>query len=111
MVVISPEVVHTSITPGTPKVEAKVVILTPRFEASLLHIPTTATQADVVFAEWAEDGDPYEVVADIINAPLRSTAYRPTQVLVDEGARFFVVDGIATAVSKLDYQVTTHLLK
>jgi len=81
------------------------VILTPRFEASLLHIPTTATQADVVFAEWAEDGNPYDVVANIITAPLRSIAYKPTQVFVDEGARHFVVDGIAAAVSKLDYQV------
>ena len=99
---------------GKPEVEAKVTIVTPRFEAgraSLLHVPTPATQADVVFAEWAEDGDPYEGVADTIIAPLHSTPYRPTQVLADEGARFFVVIGIATAVSKLDYQVTTHLLK
>jgi len=100
--------VYESITSGKPKVQAKVTIVTPHFEAAraaLLHIPTPATQADVVFAEWAEDGDPYELVADTIIAPLRSTVYRPTRVLVDEGARFFVVDGLATAVSKLDYQV------
>ena len=106
LVIITPEVVHASITPGKPEVEAKVTILTPRFEAghaSLLHIPTTVTQADAVFTEWAEDGNPYEVVADIITAPLRSTVYKPTQVLVDEGAHFFVVDGIATAISKLEY--------
>ena len=88
--------------------EAKVKIVTLRFEAgraSLLRLPTPATQADVVSAEWTMDGDPYEVVADAITAPLHSTAYRSTQVLVDEGARFFVVDGTATSVSKLDYQV------
>ena len=88
--------------------ETEVTIVTPHFEAAhaaLLHFPTPATQADVVFAEWEEDGDPYEVAADIIIATLRSTACRPTQVLIDEGARLFVVDGIATAVSKLDYQV------
>jgi len=45
------------------------------------------------------------VVADVIIAPLCSIAYSPTQMLVGGGARFFVVDGIATAVSKLDYQV------
>jgi len=88
--------------------EAKVTIVTLLFEAvraSLLRLPTPATQADVVLAKWAEDGNPYEVVADAITSPLHSTAYRPTQVLADEGAYFFVVDGTATAVSKLDYQV------
>ena len=107
LVVITPEVAHASMAADKPEVEAKVTIITPRFEAaraSLLHIPTPDTQSDVIFAEWAEDGNPYELVTDII-ATLRSTAYKPTQVLVDEGTRFFVVDGIVTAVSKHGYQV------
>lgn len=107
LVVITPEVVHASMASDNPEVEAKVTIVTPRFEAtraSLLHIPTPDTQPDVIFAEWAEDGNPYEVVTDII-ATLHSTTYTPTQVLVDEAARFFVVDGIVTAVSKHGYQV------
>ena len=106
LVVITPEVAHASMASDKP-VEAKVTIITPRFEAtraSLLHIPTPDTQGDVIFAEWPEDGNPYEVVADIITN-LHPTTYKPTQVLVDEGARFFVVDGIVTAVSKLGYQV------
>ena len=45
------------------------------------------------------------MVADTITTPLHYTAYRSINVLVDEGARRFVVDGIVTAVSKLDYQV------
>jgi len=52
LVVITPEVVHASMASGKPKVKAKVTIVTPRFEAgraSLLHIPTPATQADVPF--------------------------------------------------------------
>ena len=107
LVVITPEVAHASNASDKPEVEAKVTIITPHFEAmraSLLHIPTPATQPDVILAEWAEDANPYEVVVDII-APLQSTAYKPMRVLVDEGARFFVVDGIATAISKLGYEV------
>lgn len=106
-IVITPEVAHASMASDKPEVEAKVTVITPRFEASrasLLHIPTPDTQQGVIFADWAEDANPYEVVADVIT-PFHSTTYRPTRVLVDEAARFFVVDGIETAVSKLGYQV------
>ena len=107
LVVITPEVAHASMASDKPEVGAKVTVITPRFEAmraSLLHIPTPDTQQGVIFAEWAEDANPYEVVADII-APPHSTTYKPTRVLVDEATRFFVVDGIGTAVSKLGYQI------
>lgn len=107
LVVITPEVVHAPMASDKPEVEPKVTVITPRFEAaraSLLHIPTPDTQRGVILAEWAEDANPYEVVADTI-APFHPTTYKPTRVLVDEGARFFVVDGIGTAVSKLGYQV------
>ena len=107
LVVITPEVAHASMASDKLEVKAKVTVITPRFEAtraSLLHIPTTDTQQGVVFAEWAEDANPYEVVADVIT-PVHSTTYKPTRVLVDEAARFFVVDGIGRAVSKLGYQI------
>jgi Xaa-Pro aminopeptidase len=109
LVVITPEVAHASMASDSDKleVEAKVTVITPRFEAtraSLLHVPTPDTQQGVIFAEWAEDANPYEVVADII-APSHSTVHSPTRVLVDEAARFFLVDGIGIAVAKLGYQI------
>jgi len=106
LVVITPEVAQ-AFASDKQEVEAKVTVITPRFEAtraSLLHIPTPDTQRGVVFAEWAEDANPYEVVADVI-APSHPTVYKPTRVFVDEAARYFVVDGIGTAVAKLGYQI------
>jgi Xaa-Pro aminopeptidase len=106
LVVITPEGGQASMA-DKPRVDAKITIITPRFEAtraSLLHIPTPDTQPDIIFSEWAEDANPYEMVAEIIK-PLHPTGHEPTRVFVDEGARFFVVDGIMTAVSKLGYQV------
>ena len=99
LVVITPEVAHASMASDKPKVEAKVTVITPRFEASralLLHIPTPEKQQGVIFADWAEDASPYEVVADVIT-PFHSTTYRPTRVLVDEAARYFVADGIGNS--------------
>ena len=90
-VVIAPEVArHASVDSDKAEVGAKVTVITPRFEASrasLLYIPTPDTQQGVLFADWAEDANPYEVVADVIT-PFYSTAtYRPTRVIVDEAAR------------------------
>ncbi|TRM62698.1 peptidase M24, structural domain-containing protein [Schizophyllum amplum] len=71
-------------------VEADVVVLTPKFEATrakLLPIPA----ANISYVAWAEEANPYEIAASAFVAA-------PTTVYVDPSVRHFIVDGIQKAL-------------
>jgi Xaa-Pro aminopeptidase len=95
LLIITPQEVGNAI-------EAKVSILTPKFEATrakLLSIPA----ADVTYIEWAEEQSPYEPTTSIIS----NTA---GAIFVDGYARNFIVDGLRaahpqTAVSSAPYEI------
>ncbi|KAF8590441.1 Creatinase/aminopeptidase [Ramaria rubella] len=75
--------------PVDGRVEAKVAVLTPKFEASrakLLSIPA----ASVTYVEWAEDEDPYQKVVGslVASAPAGGAIY------IAESSRLFIKDGI-----------------
>lgn len=75
----------------TPVVRSQVLILTPQFEytrAKLLHIPTSS---NVTFIPWAESESPYKAVVSALKKRHRG---QMPKIFVDEGSRFFIVDGI-----------------
>ncbi|TFK55181.1 Creatinase/aminopeptidase [Heliocybe sulcata] len=92
LLIISPQA--QSNANGGFDVQAKVSILTPKFEATrakLMHVPTAG---DIEYAEWPEDEDPYEVaISDILPALKNGNG----TIYVDGNTRNFVVDGLKAA--------------
>ncbi|TFK76598.1 Creatinase/aminopeptidase [Pluteus cervinus] len=71
------------------KIEPKITVITPKFEATrakLLPIP-----AQVQFVEWPEEADPYRVAASVF--PKGSNT-----VFVDSSIRHFLVHGLQQAI-------------
>ncbi|KAG8955263.1 hypothetical protein FRC03_011237 [Tulasnella sp. 419] len=72
-----------------PNNKLSIRVLTPKFESSrakaVFRIPS---EASVEFIEWAEDEDPYSVLARAVG---------PERVIVDDDMRQFVVEGLRGA--------------
>ncbi|KAF8516911.1 peptidase M24 [Hysterangium stoloniferum] len=84
LLIVSPVVIDNSVQP-------KVTILTPKFEASrakLLPLPAESIQ----WIEWAEEENPYEVVAPFL------ATIAGDKVYIAEASRLFIKDGIEAAV-------------
>lgn len=74
-------------------IEAKVTILTPKFEATrakLLSIPAP----NVTYIEWAEDEDPYQKAVSSFSASTST----PGTIYVSESSRLFISDGLQAAI-------------
>ncbi|KAJ6618365.1 peptidase M24, structural domain-containing protein [Mycena sp. CBHHK59/15] len=85
------------------KLEAKVSILTPKFEATrakMLYIAST----DVTFIEWAEESDPYEHALSILSDT-------PGTIFVDGSIRNFIVDGLRAAHPQALVSTAPHEIK
>lgn len=72
-------------------IQAKVTILTPKFEASRAKLLDVAGE-DIQFVEWAEDEDPYpKVVSSLSEVSGNSLIY------LSESTRLFIRDGLQSA--------------
>jgi hypothetical protein len=99
LLVITPVEVNTSIETGTvTKIEAKVSILTPLFEASRAKLLQVPTKNEINFVTWAEDENPYDALLSAFN-PLGDLMHN--KVVVDESSRFLIVEGIRQANSHI----------
>lgn len=90
LLVISPQIVKD-------KVEAKITVLTPAFEATrakLLPIPSLVSE--VTFAEWPEEANPYDIVVSAL--PPVPDGERGI-IFVDGTIRHFIVDGLDEAAA------------
>jgi len=56
---------------------------------------------------WQEDESPFQRIVD----GLRDRGVAGGKVGIDEGARFFVFDGIRRLAPKLDYVSAAHVLQ
>lgn len=75
-------------------VKPQVFILTPQFESSRARLLQMPISGNITFVEWAESENPYKaMVSALKNEHQRHTS----KIFVDEGSRFFVVDGIRQA--------------
>ncbi|KAF7338686.1 Peptidase-M24 domain-containing protein [Mycena venus] len=84
------------------KIEAKVFILTPVFEAPRAKMLPISSK-NVTFIEWAEESNPYEYALSVLFET-------PGSVFVDGQMRNFIVDGLQEAhprgtVSTAPYQI------
>ncbi|KIY43628.1 Creatinase/aminopeptidase [Fistulina hepatica ATCC 64428] len=69
----------------------RVTVLTPKFEATRTRLLPFPTTYDVDFVEWAEDANPYEIVASAL-------VLAPGTIYVDPAIRYFIVVGLQTAL-------------
>jgi Xaa-Pro aminopeptidase len=88
--VVSPHVVND-------EVEAKITILTPSFEASRARLLPIPSVKEVVFAEWAEESNPYDTVVSTLPP---SPEGEIGTIFVDGAIRHFIVDGLDEAAPK-----------
>ncbi|KAJ7445714.1 Creatinase/aminopeptidase [Mycena galericulata] len=84
------------------KLEAKVSILTPVFEAPRAKLLPISSE-DITFIEWAEESNPYEHAMSTLSDS-------PGSVFVDGNTRNFIVDGLSAAnpratVSSAPYEI------
>lgn len=79
--------------PENNKIDAKLFILTPKFEAARAKLLSIPSLRDVTFIEWAEAEDPFAVLARHIDLS--------KGVVGDEMMRYFVVSGMAKQISKV----------
>ncbi|GJJ12267.1 hypothetical protein Clacol_006508 [Clathrus columnatus] len=89
LLIISPTISNATI-------EAKLTILTPKFEASrarMLNVPGTSVE----FIEWAEDEDPYVKALSAFPQGLDNRT-----IFLSESTRLFVRDGLQSAASATD---------
>lgn len=84
-----PLLLIVSPVPDSGRVQAKITVLTPKFEATrakLLQIPAP----NVSYVEWAEDEDPYQIAVSALSLSGGT-------VFVAESSRLFISDGIKAA--------------
>lgn len=86
LLIVSPNVVNS-------KVEAKITVLTPSFEASRAKLLPIPSASNIQFAEWAEDANPYDVAI----SALPSLGQAQSTIFVDGDIRHFIVDGLGQA--------------
>jgi Xaa-Pro dipeptidase len=60
---------------------------------------------------WQEDESPYERIVQGIKDRAAAAPSGPARVGIDDGARFFVFDGIRKLAPKLDYTSAATILK
>ncbi|KAF5391827.1 hypothetical protein D9757_001792 [Collybiopsis confluens] len=83
LLMLSPVVVNA-------KVEAKIFILTPRFESSRAKLLNIPHNGDIEYLEWAEEADPYQIAASAFSSQ--------GTIFLDEAARLFIFDGFHKAL-------------
>ncbi|KAI0063463.1 peptidase M24 [Artomyces pyxidatus] len=71
-------------------VEPRIAVLTPTFEATRARLLPVPAEGAVVYPEWPEDVDPYQVAVDALGVG-------DGTIFVDGSVRHFVVDGLAAA--------------
>ncbi|KAJ7582622.1 peptidase M24, structural domain-containing protein [Mycena floridula] len=68
-------------------IEAKVTLLTPRFEATRAKMIQIPSSNGVEYIEWAEEANPYQVAASAFSDNVGT-------VFVDQSIRHFIFDGL-----------------
>ncbi|PVF98193.1 Creatinase/aminopeptidase [Serendipita vermifera] len=95
LLVITPVEVDNSMeTSASTKIEAKVSILTPLFEASRAKLLNIPTRNEINFIKWEEDANPYHTLLSALDISGNPTH---NKVFVDPESRFLVVEGIRQA--------------
>jgi hypothetical protein len=88
LLIVTPDLVNE-------RVDAKITVLTPSFEATRAKLLPVPSASDITFAEWPEDVNPDDVA--IAAVPL---AKGQGTIFVDGSIRLFIVDGLAEAAPK-----------
>lgn len=71
-------------------------LLTPSFEATRIKLLPIPSASDIVFAEWSEDVNPYEVAVSALSPHVEGHG----TIFVDGSIRHFIVDGLIGVASK-----------
>ncbi|PFH50072.1 hypothetical protein AMATHDRAFT_4319 [Amanita thiersii Skay4041] len=85
LLVITPTVIDSV-------VDARLIILTPKFETTRAKSLVIPSSHSVQYVEWAEDADPYQQLATHLLQKSTEAIY------VDESIRHFIVDGLQAAL-------------
>jgi hypothetical protein len=90
LLMVSPHLVNND------EIEATIHILTPSFEATRVKLLPIPSASDIVFAEWPEDVNPYEVAVSVLPPHVEGNG----TIFVDGSIRHFIVDGLVGAASR-----------